>query len=394
VEIDNIIDNELYEKMSILKDEIEFFGTVDFIEKVDQNFIIYVDLFNQTTNDIDDQLLFNGKLKDVTYSFDLVIETTTLSILGHSNELFKFKVVKNKENYFDTFEGTISFLTNHIYDSINPFSFEKLDFKVSKATLDEKSKYKKRLENQLKHIEKFISIKEKYSIEDNKKKFNSKNSIQYRQYHVGLGSCSYINVGGISKGFFNIGYSNKKIGKTFPYSGFSKHKPDWVILSTINKDCYSAAIRYGNHQTFSCVWILPNVVKYNVNLIRLLYCIEIANGQLVMLKYKANSSVCSLIKDEIKLEVYYATEYNMNINGLSLYIENQDKFISFGNSDYNFLTKSLVKQNFDVIVIPYQGSKLKTKIHFNSNNQNTIDKHKNGFHIHRTDLSGNFYCQI
>ena len=94
----------------------------------------------------------------------------------------------------------------------------------------------------------------------------------------------------------------------------------------------------------------------------------------------------------------------MNDTGLCLYIENDDKFISFGNSDFNFMTKSVVKQNFDVIVMPHQGSTLKTKVHTNNLQSKLTSsqggsklgklRKRSGFKIHRTDLHGSYFCKL
>jgi hypothetical protein len=385
---------ELSEKIIKLKQDKIFYGAVSYIEKKENFFKIFIDLFNHTTHEIDEELLFTGKLKGITYTLDLVIETPSLFILGHKNEIFKFTIVDKMETYFDTYEGMLFFNTNRIYDDLNPLKGERYLFNISKLSLEGKTKYREYIKRHTDYIEEHSHYKECLKMEDYHISSKPISNIQYSQYHVGMGNCTYINIGNISKGFFNLGYEVVDKTSGGMYTGFSRHKPDWVILSNLNKYSYNAAIRYGRTPIFSCDWIIPKVSNYNINIIRLLYCIILAGGSVYMLKYKANSAVCHYKKEDIKLEVYYTTEYDMNDNGLCLYLENKDKFISFGNSDYNFLTKSLIKQHFDLIVVPYQGSKMKTKIHLNKNYHLNYEYHRAGYNIHRTDLLGSFICKL
>lgn len=373
------------ELLTSLKAEKIFFGTVSYIQKIEKEFIIHVDLLNQLTEKID----------HLTYTFGLVIETTHLSVLGQKNELFQFTILDKPDSQLNTYEATISFTVNYQYDKINPFPENKVYIKVLKASPEKKQYYKDYIQTQIDDLNQFIKIEQHYHLPYHDKSFSQKIGIQYSQYHVGFGNSSYINLGGITRGFFNIGFSLTNLGKNNPYTGFSRHKPDWIILSNLNKNFYSAAVRYGNDSIFSCVWILPFINDFHPNLIRLLYAIKDAKGSVIMLKYKANSSVCSFVQNDAHLEIYYDTDNVIHLNNLSLYIKHQNQFIFFGNSDYNFLTKSLVKQNFDTIVVPYKGSPMKTKIYFNHNPKKKYSaRYRNGFQIHRTDLSGNYKCKI
>ncbi len=385
---------ELSEKLSLLKKDKVFFGTVGHIEKLDHKYVISVDLYNNTTKDID-ELFFTGTIKNLTYLLELEIETPNLTMLAHKDELFEIQIVKKNTQGINIFDGVLKLTTNLAYDKVNPFRGKKVRVKIAKASINEKNEYKELYNKHVKSLKKLLHIEEKLEIKPKKRKrFSTNVGVLYSQYYVGKGNCSYINLGGLSKGFFNIGFIKEKKSKVSQYNGFSRHKPNWIILSNLNKYNYNGAVRYGNHNLFSCDWIMPTVAEYNINLIRLFYCILNSGGNIYMLKYKANSSVVSLIRDQVKMEVYYTSDNDLDYNGLSLYVEYQDKYILFGNSDYNFMTKSLVNQKFDMIVVPYKGSKWKAKISLQKYDIAQDTSNRNGFKVHRTDKSGTFVCQL
>lgn len=378
--------------------ETIFYGTVNSIRKINNEFNIRVDLFSQKTKEID---LFLEHIPYVTYIFSLEINTPSLTMLRSKNEIFKFTKVEKIATYFDTYEATVSFVTNKIYDKCNDIQKKKMYVKVTKPSFDETQEFKEYFQKQILFINRYSQTKEQLLVTDFLNPYNKYIGIRYSQYHVGDSHSTYINIGNMTRGFFNIGYDCKN-NDSLKYNGFSKHKPDWIIISNLNQDYYSGAIRYSNQNILTCNWIFPIIKEYNSNLIRLISCILISGGNVYMLKYKANSSVYSIISDDIKLEVYYTTDSSMDKYDLCLYIEHKDKFISLGNSDYNFISKSLVSQNFDVIVVPNKNANIKTKINLNYKSENNLvtsnylgeARNRRGFKIHRTDFSGNFKCKI
>ena len=84
--------------------------------------------------------------------------------------------------------------------------------------------------------------------------------------------------------------------------------------------------------------------------------------------------------------------------GLSLYIKYKDNFIAIGNSDYNFINKSLINQNFDLIVMPNNQSKIKAKLHRQSKTGKLFTaksyRSRSGFETHRIDRQGSFRYKL
>ena len=189
----------------------------------------------------------------------------------------------------------------------------------------------------------------------------------------------------MTRGFYNIGFSHFIKGPSFPYYGFSRHKPDWIILSTLQINNYRAAIRYGNEDILGCEWIMPYVEELNINIIRLFCGIINNNGKIILLRYKANSSVVSMNVDNVNMELYFTSTFDMKENGLCLYLEKEGKFISLGNSDYNFMTKLLIPQKFDILVLPSKISNIKTKVFLNR---------KGRYRVYYIDNRGTFKCSL
>ena len=380
----------LTDKLLELKNTNIFYGVVSKIEKLNERFLVNIDLVNDITNDID-EILFAGKIKGISYSFELIIETYNLAFLGHKGEVFKLEVLK-ADNRFNIYEGRLILNTKKKFDKINPYKNKKVKVKIEKASLEYKKKYKDNLNKHLKYLANFYQINERLELPGHKQYNNRNVEVKYSQYYVGNGNCSYINIGNISKGFFNLGFSKIYNQKVYRYSGFSNHKPDWIIISDFNRSNYCAANRYGTSDIFKCNWIFPLIEAVNINLIRLFYSIINNGGKINLLKYKANSSVCTLAIGDVCMDIYFTSEVNDD-NGLCLYIEKDSKFISFGNSDYNFMTKSLVNQQFDVIVYPAYESKYKTKVAKKKHTNYNIGR-RDGFKIHRIDKLGSFICKL
>jgi|SRR5690554_2483623 len=374
-------DYKIIKLLTNLKDETVFYGTVSNINKKDNDYYVNIDLFNNVTKELD-CFIINNNIKDFTYTFELCIETFNLTILGYKNELLKFEIVDDETRAYNVYDGIIWFNINKNFDEVNPFKYKKMNFKVEKASSNCKEKYMELIDYHKKDLQKKMIIEKKLDINITNKNHIKNPNVYYSQYHVGLGNCSYINIDGLTRGFFNIGFSNLLKGKSFPYYGFSRHKPDWIIISNLNINNYRAAIRYGDEKIFSSDWIMPYSLKLNVNIIRLFYGILNNDGKIYMLKYKANSSVFSLIANNVKIKMYFTSESEI---GLCLYVEKDDKFISLGNSDYNFMTKSLIPQKFDILVLPSIESKMKTKVSLNKTG---------GFRVYRTDNKGTFKCKL
>lgn len=367
-----------------LSNEKVFYGTVSNINKDNDDYFVNVDLFNETTNLLDD-IIVNESISNFTYSFELLIETVNLSILNFNKDILRFEIVDEKHLSHNIFDGYIWLNINKRFDKLNSFNNKKMRFKVERLTQEYKNNYLELINKHKQNLQKHWIIKKRLKINvlDEHEKKNP--VVYYRQYHVGGGNTSYINVDGVTRGFFNIGFSGFIKGKSFPYYGFANHKPDWVIISNLNINNYRAAIRYGNSDILGCDWILPYMNELNINIIRLFYGILNSGGKIYLIKYIANSSVVSLAVDNVKMELYFTSEIDMNESGLSLYLEKDDKFISLGNSDYNFLTKLLIPQKFDILVLPSDKSNIKTKVSI---------KKTGGYRVYRIDNKGTFKCTL
>ena len=297
-----------------IKSDTVFYGTVNRIKRMEQGFRVMIDLFNERTISVDDFLFESEQLEAVCYSFDLIIDTMNVTTFSQRQALYQFEIVDERVNGYDCVDAEIHLNIHRNYDRMNPYLNRKVTVKVTRADQAKRQKYQERLEKRWKIISRKSSSVERLSL-SYAQDFNELVGVRYSQYFVGYGNCSYINLGDSSRGFFNIGYVKDHSAPVHHYTGFARHKPNWVIISSLDKENYNAALRYGNKHIFMCDWIFPNIKRYNFNLLRLFQCILLNGGRVYFLKYIANTSVFTIKHDAFTFEVYYQSDFKWKIMG-------------------------------------------------------------------------------
>lgn len=392
------LQHEAYiEWLQNLKQDTIFYGTIEKIERDGFRYRYYFNLFNERTNRFDDLVDQMETVNMVPYTFELAIKTNHTDLFSQRQAIYQFERVDEIEQHPDCFPATILLNIHRRYDRFNPFKNKTIYVKVTKASDEVKQDYQQRMARQLNWLKEHSTLTKHLSLSYGET-FNELVGVRYSQYYVGLGNSSYLNLGDSSRGFFNIGYVKDEANDLYHYTGFSRHKPDFVIISSLEKENYNAAIRYGNDHLFSCDWIMPHIPKYHLNLFRLYRTIIRHGGRLYFLQYVANTSVFTIEHPAFDFQVYFESDVSMKRYGLSLFLRYKDQFISIGNADYNFKNKSLVYQHFDLIVLPHQSSRIKVRLQRNVKTgpltANPVYRLRSGFKTHRVDKQGSFIYKL